>query len=72
MLDPGLADGDGLSLLDQLPEFGAGSIPVVVLSATEVSGDVRRRVAAVLVKSRVSESHIVQTILSLLPGSASS
>jgi PAS domain S-box-containing protein len=72
MLDPGLADGDGLSLLDQLPDLGAGSIPVVVLSATEVSSDVRHRIAAVLVKSRVSESHIVQTILSLLPVSASS
>jgi CheY-like chemotaxis protein len=72
MLDPGLTDGDGLSLLDQLPQFGAGPMPVVILSATEVSRDVRRRVSAVLVKSRVSESHIVQTILSLLPRSASS
>jgi PAS domain S-box-containing protein len=71
MLDAGLADGDGLRLLDQLAEFGAGHMPVVVLSAIEVPRHVRRRVAAALVKSRASESRIVRTILALLPASKS-
>jgi hypothetical protein len=42
-------------------------MPVVILSSTEVSRHVQQRVAATIVKSRVSEAHIVQTILSLLP-----
>ena len=69
LLDLKLPDGDGLSLLDQLPlsRHGAGAPPpVVILSATEVSQEVQRRVSAALVKSRVSEAHIVETILSLV------
>ena len=65
LLDLKLPDGDGLSLLEQLP-LSHGSPPVVILSATEVSQEVQRRVAAALVKSRVSEAHIVETILSLV------
>jgi hypothetical protein len=41
-------------------------MPVVILSASEVAREVEQRVAAALVKSRVSEAHIVQTILSLV------
>jgi PAS domain S-box-containing protein len=67
VLDLGLPDGNGLSLLEQLPALTTRPIPVVILSATEVSQEVRQRVAAVLVKSRVSEARIVTTILSLLP-----
>jgi PAS domain S-box-containing protein len=65
LLDLKLPDGDGLSLLERLP-LSRGSPPVVILSATEVSQEVQRRVAAALVKSRVSEAHIVETILSLV------
>jgi signal transduction histidine kinase/CheY-like chemotaxis protein len=65
LLDLKLPDGDGLSLLERLP-LSQGSPPVVILSATEVSQEVQRRVAAALVKSRVSEAHIVETILSLV------
>jgi PAS domain S-box-containing protein len=68
--DLGLPDGHGLSLLE-LPILAAHPMPVVILSTTEVSRAVQQRVSAALVKSRVSEAHIVQTILSLLPQSPS-
>jgi PAS domain S-box-containing protein len=68
--DLGLPDGHGLSLLE-LPALAAHPMPVVILSTTEVSHAVQQRVSAALVKSRVSEAHIVQTILSLLPKSPS-
>lgn len=64
ILDIRLPDGDGLSLLEALT---LGPAPVLILSATEVSREIRRRVAVALVKSRVSEAHIISTILSLLP-----
>jgi DNA-binding NarL/FixJ family response regulator len=65
VMDLGLPDGHGLSLLE-LPALAARPMPVVILSTTEVSRAVKRRVAAALVKSRVSEAHIVHTILSLV------
>jgi PAS domain S-box-containing protein len=66
ILDLGLPDGDGLDLL-LLPAFADRSMPVVILSATEPTREVQERVTIALVKSRVSEAHIIQTILSLLP-----
>jgi signal transduction histidine kinase len=67
LLDVKLPDGDGLTLLEKLPPAGEKtSPPVVILSATEVALEVQRRVAASLVKSRVSESAIVKTILSVV------
>lgn len=65
VMDLGLPDGHGLSLLE-LPVLAAHPMPVVILSTTEVSRAVQKRVAAALVKSRVSEAHIVHTILSLV------
>ena len=68
ILDPGLPDGNGLELLDRLTQGSAGlesPLPVLILSVTEVPQSVRQRVAAALVKSRVSESEIAATILSL-------
>ena len=70
VLDLKLPDGNGLHLLENLPTVAGKSIPVVILSVTEVSRDVQQRVAVALVKSRVSEAHIVQTILSLVPAAA--
>jgi CheY-like chemotaxis protein len=67
VLDLALPDGNGLRLLERLPKIDGHSIPVVILSVSEVSREVQQRVAAALVKSRVSEAHIVQTILSLVP-----
>jgi CheY-like chemotaxis protein len=65
ILDPGLPDGNGLELLDRLEPPSGAPLPVLILSVTEVAQSVRQRVAAVLVKSRVSESEIAATILSL-------
>jgi hypothetical protein len=53
-------------LLERLPSITTHPIPVVILSVSEVTREVEQRVAAALVKSRVSEAHIVQTILSLV------
>ena len=66
VLDLGLPDGNGLALLDRLKEVAGLAVPVVILSVTEVSRDVQQRVAATLVKSRLSEADIVQTIISLI------
>lgn len=66
LLDLNLPDGNGLTLLERLPSLVAHPLPVVILSGSEVTREVRQRVAAVLVKSRVSEAHIVQTILSIV------
>jgi hypothetical protein len=53
--------------LEELPALTAIPIPVLILSATEVSQEIKERVALALVKSRVSEAHIVTAVLSLLP-----
>jgi signal transduction histidine kinase len=66
LLDMELPDGNGLTLLERLPSITTHPIPVVILSVSEVTREVEQRVAAALVKSRVSEAHIVQTILSLV------
>jgi signal transduction histidine kinase len=66
LLDLDLPDGSGLDFLERLPTITTHPIPVVILSVTEVPHEVEQRVAAALVKSRVSEAHIVQTVLSLV------
>jgi signal transduction histidine kinase len=66
LLDMGLPDGDGLTLFERLASITTHPMPVVILSVSEVSREVEQRVAAALVKSRVSEAHIVQTILALV------
>lgn len=66
VLDLALPDGNGLSLLDELDQPGQARVPVVILSASEVPRDIQDRVAATLVKSRMSEAHIVETILQVV------
>jgi PAS domain S-box-containing protein len=66
VLDPGLPDGDGLALLDQIEHIGPRSPPVVILSVTDVPREIRGRVAAVLVKSRIGEFDLAQLILSVI------
>jgi signal transduction histidine kinase len=67
LLDLSLSDGSGLSLLERLPVLSSHPLPVVILCASDVPHEVQQKVAATLVKSRVSEAHIVKTILSWLP-----
>jgi CheY-like chemotaxis protein len=67
LLELTLSDGTGADLLDRLPSLTARPLPVVILSGSEVPLELQKRVAATLVKSRVSEAHIVKTILACLP-----
>ena len=71
VLDPGLPDGNGLTLLEEVPYFHTQPLPVVILSVTEVSPEIQQRVTAAIVKSRVSESRIAEIILSALPNPTS-
>jgi DNA-binding response OmpR family regulator len=64
VLDIGMPDGSGLSLIERIAQLDPPP-PVIVLSAREIGADAARLVAAVLVKSRVAESQIVQTVLDL-------
>jgi CheY-like chemotaxis protein len=66
LLDIELPDGSGLSLLEQIPTLISYSLPVIILSVSDVAGEVRQRVAAALIKSRVSEAYIRETILSVV------
>lgn len=63
VLDIDLPDGSGLDLLERLKNAPGGPVPVLILSASETDNGVRQRVEAALVKSRLSEERIVQTIL---------
>lgn len=66
ILDIGMPDGNGLDLLDRLHELSNELLPVVILSADLPPEDVHKRVEAVMVKSRMSETKIVETVLMLL------
>jgi signal transduction histidine kinase/CheY-like chemotaxis protein len=63
LLDLELPDGNGLNLLQDLQK---SPIPVVIFSASEVSGDLSRKVAAALVKSRTSNRELLNTIRGLV------
>jgi len=72
VLDPGLPDGNGLTLLDEAPHLHTQPLPIIILSVTEVGPEIQQRVTAAIVKSRVSESRIAEIILSALPNSPAS
>ncbi|MEM5473836.1 CHASE domain-containing protein [Hoeflea sp. AS60] len=66
VLDVELPDGSGLKLLKMISELEGPSIPIMILSATEVSSDIEQTVASVMVKSRATESRIIDKIESLV------
>jgi len=66
ILDPSLPDGDGITLVDLIAEYAGHSVPIIILSAADVPHDIHRKVAAVLIKSRVSAAQVATTILSYL------
>ncbi len=70
ILDMTLADGSGLTLLDKIDAIDGIKPPVVILSAAEMPQSVSSKVAASMVKSRLSETRIVETILEMLPKTA--
>ena len=65
ILDIGMPDASGLELLELLPRLPKAP-PVLILSASETTAEVQKRVAAALVKSRISEDKVIETILSLI------
>ncbi|MCY0093646.1 CHASE domain-containing protein [Hoeflea ulvae] len=66
VLDLGLPDGSGLEFLEKLTSLVEIPVPVMILSASEVSDQVKRKVASVMVKSRATEASIVQKIQHLM------
>jgi PAS domain S-box-containing protein len=69
ILEQSLPDGNAINLVDRVPALAGHSLPIVILSATEVPPEVRRKVSAVLLKSQVSAAQVATTILSFLPAS---
>jgi CheY-like chemotaxis protein len=72
VLDPGLPDGNGLTLLEEVSHLHPQPLPIIILSVTEVGPEIQQRVTAAIVKSRVSESRIAEIILSALPNPSAS
>ncbi|PWW01715.1 PAS domain S-box-containing protein [Hoeflea marina] len=68
VLDIEFAEGSGFDLLRTLAERAGPPIPVMILSASEMSEEVGKSVASALVKSRVSEATIVSEIERLVAG----
>ena len=66
LLDIALPDGSGLDLLDRLEALTGAALPVVILCAEAPPPEVHARVAAVMVKTRLSEAKVVETIVGLL------
>ena len=66
VLDLELPDGSGLKLLKTLSDLAIPPIPVMILSATEVSSEVENSVASAMVKSRATEVRIIEKIESLV------
>lgn len=61
-----MPDGSGLKILDEIPEM-TDSIPaVIVLSASDIPDNLKNKVSEAIVKSRISETKIVEKILYLV------
>ena len=65
ILDLGLPDGSGISLLSVLNN-ATPPVPVLVFSASELEHEYVRKVDAVLLKSRVDNAQLLQTIQTLI------
>jgi PAS domain S-box-containing protein len=66
VLDQWLPDGNGITLVDRIALNDRCPIPIIILSAADVSADVYKQVAAVLIKSQVSAAQVATMILSYL------
>jgi PAS domain S-box-containing protein len=66
VLDISMPDGSGLTFLEDVKTLTDKPLPVVILSAEAPPGDVYEQVEAVMVKSRMSEAKIVETIMNIL------
>ncbi len=70
ILDVELPDGSGLDFLASLKEMTDNQVPVIILSASEVDVEIQKQVSASLVKSRVSETYIIDRILAVIDHSS--
>jgi PAS domain S-box-containing protein len=68
VLDVALPDGSGLDLLPALARPDRAPVPVVVFAAQEVDPGTAQRIAAALVKSRISNQDLLDTVRSLVSG----
>lgn len=66
IIDIGLPDGSGLEILDHLPDLTSSIPPVMVLSASEVPEELRNKASEIIIKSRTSETKIIEVILYLV------
>ena len=67
ILDVGMPDGSGLSLIEALGQ-SINPPPVIILSAHEIDPNLTRDAAMVLVKSRIAEDEILKAVLDVLAG----
>jgi PAS domain S-box-containing protein len=67
ILDVGMPDGSGLSLIEGLGQ-SINPPPVIILSAHDIDPALARNAAMVLVKSKIAEHEIVQAVLDVLAG----
>jgi signal transduction histidine kinase/DNA-binding response OmpR family regulator len=66
LLDIDLPDGSGLELIEEIHRLYPG-LPVVILSAAELSTEQLNRVEAALAKSRTDPQHFLDVLARLLP-----
>jgi PAS domain S-box-containing protein len=66
ILDQMLPDGDGLVLVDRIPEFIGRKVPIILL-VTDSPKHLHGRVDAVLIKSQTTATQVAASILSHLP-----
>ncbi len=65
IIDPGLPDGNGIVLLDDLETPRLADIPVVIYSSDSVDARTTKRVQKVFLKSRDSGERLLKTIAQL-------
>ena len=65
LLDIGMPDGSGLSLLGRIAPL-VNPPPVVILSAREMEMVPDHKLAAVLVKSKIAEGEIADRLLAVM------
>ena len=66
LLDLALPDGSGLKLLKHKEFYANPAAPIIILSATEISDEIKQVVSATLVKSKISEGYVVETIMDII------
>ena len=66
VLDIKLPDGSGMDLLDRVEALTATPPPIVILAADPPPSEAQKRAAAVMVKTRIAETKVVETILTVL------